>query len=256
MWILQPTYNWHARLSRWTEQVGNSVRVNTVAQRFNIGAEVDVYKMINKAREIYSKNGIRVLFGRTYQYISDILKSFVLGIVAVVVRRLYNFIPNIKGLVLFGTRPSKLFEDNSKHLYEYVLKNEPDLRPVWITHHKGVYSDLKKKDLPVAYAYSLRGVYLLLQASVGVTTHKEDGFSFHKNAVSESMTVITVQHGTKIIGKNLSEDELTKQREKLKNETVDYRMVNSEFMREIRLKMRTGTNDISNLSNEVKKNLW
>jgi CDP-glycerol glycerophosphotransferase len=209
--------------------------------------------MMHKARQIYSENGIRVLFLRTYQYISDLLKSFALGIVAVVVRRLYDLIPNTNGLVLFGTRPSKLFEDNSKHLYEYILENEPDLRPVWITHHRSVYTDLKEKNLPVAYAYSFRGVYLLLQASVGVTTHKEDGFSFHKNAVSDSMTVIMVQHGTKIMGKNLTEDELIKQREKLKNESVDYRMVNSEFMREIRLKMRTGTDGINDLCDEIRE---
>lgn len=208
--------------------------------------------MIQKARRIYKENGTKILLHRSFQFVSNTIVALVSRVLAVFLRRLYTYVPNSDDLVLFGTRPSKLYEDNSKHLYEYVLENEPDLRPVWITHSRRIYSDLKSRDLPVAYAYSIQGISLLLRAPVGVTTHEEDGFSFHANAVSDDMTVIMVQHGTKTIGKRLTEEEAESKKEELANEAIDYRMVNSEFMRTIRLKMRLAGDDINELDEELR----
>ena len=40
--------------------------------------------------------------------------------------------PKDKKLLLFGADSGQSFSDNSKYLFEYVIKNHPELRPVWV----------------------------------------------------------------------------------------------------------------------------
>ena len=67
-------------------------------------------------------------------------------------------------LWLFGSWRGEKFSDNSKALYEYVLKNEKDIHPIWITKNKKVYESLKTKHYPVMMKSSLKATYYMLRA--------------------------------------------------------------------------------------------
>ena len=67
-------------------------------------------------------------------------------------------------LWLFGSWRGEKFSDNSKALYEYVLKNEKDIHPIWITKNKKVYESLKTKHYPVMMNSSLKATYYMLRA--------------------------------------------------------------------------------------------
>lgn len=63
------------------------------------------------------------------------------------------------------------FSDNSKHLYLYTTKNQQGIYPIWISKSNTVCENLKKEGLPVAHAYSLRGIWLQIRAGIVFYTH-------------------------------------------------------------------------------------
>ena len=78
---------------------------------------------------------------------------------------LERLIPRNKNLFLFGACYGHKYSDNSKALFEYILKNEPKIKPYWVTFDKKVYQELLLDNKPVIMAYSLKGWLLHLRAS-------------------------------------------------------------------------------------------
>lgn len=73
-----------------------------------------------------------------------------------------------KSIWLFGAWFGKKYSDNSRCLYEYVLKDCPDIKAYWVTHDSGIYNKLKTQGLPVVKSISIKGFFLQLHASVAV----------------------------------------------------------------------------------------
>jgi len=82
--------------------------------------------------------------------------------------------PRNKNIFVFGAWHGKKYSDNSKALFEYILDNEPKIKPYWITHDKKIYNKLKNENKPVLMAYSLKGWLISLRASVAFTTTGEN----------------------------------------------------------------------------------
>lgn len=79
---------------------------------------------------------------------------------------LERFFPRDNKIWLFGSWFGKKYSDNSRAMYEYVIANEPDIKPMWITYSRIVYSSLKSRGLPVAFGYSVRGIFYCLKAGI------------------------------------------------------------------------------------------
>lgn len=190
-----------------------------------------------RAIEIYKNDGVvplaqkstSFIYRSLYLYLSIILKT----ILSPIVRHIGEVIPNNETLVLFTTRPGRLYEDNSRYLYEYILENNAELDPVWLTHEKGVYRDLTEQSLPVAYVYSLSGLWMLWRASVGVTTHGIYSFSFDSRAVPDTISIVNVGHGDPVKGTSLTPEIIKKYRKRLRE--VDSNVRTSEFSARFRL---------------------
>lgn len=75
-------------------------------------------------------------------------------------------LPRNKHIWLFGSWFGQKYSDNSRGMYEYVLVNEPHIRPMWITHSQEVYAKLKEEGRPVAMAHSWKGRLWCLRAGV------------------------------------------------------------------------------------------
>ena len=82
---------------------------------------------------------------------------------------LQRLIPRDKHIFVFGSWRGRNYSDNTKALYEYILKNEPILKPYWITRNKNLYKKLLDEKKPVVMAYSLKGWWISLHASVTFT---------------------------------------------------------------------------------------
>jgi len=75
-----------------------------------------------------------------------------------------------KGLILLGGGLGKKFNGNSKYFYLYLIRkhSERKLYPCisfyWITESYKLYQELKEKNMPVLYKYSIRGFWQILRA--------------------------------------------------------------------------------------------
>ena len=82
---------------------------------------------------------------------------------------LERLIPRSKRIFVFGSWRGRKYSDNSKALYEYILKNEPKIKPYWITKDKKLYRKLLSENKPVVLAFSIKGWLISLRASVAFT---------------------------------------------------------------------------------------
>lgn len=101
-------------------------------------------------------------------------------------------------LVICGAMNGKLYGDNSKYVYEWLLANSSHSRPVWITRNKNVYRDLKKQGRPVVLSTSLAGWVCLLRARVGVFTNSLYDLAMLPSLIPERVSLIALRHGRSV----------------------------------------------------------
>jgi CDP-glycerol glycerophosphotransferase len=81
-----------------------------------------------------------------------------------------RLLPRDRHVWVFGSWFGKRYSDNSRAMYEYVLENCPDIKPVWITRDAGIYDRLKSQGRPVAMAQSREGRRICLKAGAAFIT--------------------------------------------------------------------------------------
>ena len=69
-----------------------------------------------------------------------------------------------KNIWVFGSYKNT-YADNSKYLFEFVCKNEPTIRAIWITGDQTVVTQLKTLGYEAYWRYSLKGIFISLRAS-------------------------------------------------------------------------------------------
>lgn len=102
-------------------------------------------------------------------------------------------IPKNSHLWVFGAWFGNTYSDNSKYLFEHVLNNCPEIRPVWVTKNQKVYNDLKRINRPVVMQNSLIGLSNIIRAAVAVlSTGKEDIGTW---SIGPNTFVVQLWHG-------------------------------------------------------------
>lgn len=48
-------------------------------------------------------------------------------------------VPKTNKLLIFGSWLGEKYADNPRYLFEYVIKNRPDLKAIWITSNQDVF---------------------------------------------------------------------------------------------------------------------
>lgn len=80
-----------------------------------------------------------------------------------------RFIPKEKGLILFSAWFGQKYADNTRYTFEtMLLKNEHRVK--WYTVNKGLYDDLRRKNIPAVYGRSLVGMWQQVRAQMLVST--------------------------------------------------------------------------------------
>ena len=82
---------------------------------------------------------------------------------------LSSFYKRDNKIFVFGAWFGEKYDDNSKYLYEYVVKNCPEIKAVWITKKEEIYFSLKEKNYPVCLSNSLEAIELCKKANYVIT---------------------------------------------------------------------------------------
>lgn len=69
---------------------------------------------------------------------------------------------------VFGAWFGDKYSDNSKYFFEYVNKNHPEIRAVWLTNRDETLELVRKKGYKALKSYSIKGTWYSMRAKVGV----------------------------------------------------------------------------------------
>lgn len=105
---------------------------------------------------------------------------------------LSGIIPKKKNLWLFGCWDGHLYGDNSKYMFEYINKNYPEIKAVWISKEKIIVANLRKNGYRAEYAKSLNGIFALCRAELLFETSGHNDLSFF---VVKGVKEIQLWHG-------------------------------------------------------------
>lgn len=93
---------------------------------------------------------------------------------ALLYRAFTTIIPKKQKLWVFGSWKGKNYSDNSRVLFEYVLKNHPEINAIWVAKRKEVYDELVSKGLPVALYSDFKTKWLVIKAGANIQTESNE----------------------------------------------------------------------------------
>ena len=110
-----------------------------------------------------------------------------------------SLVPVKKNLIIFTGTSISTYNENSRYLYEYLVKNQK-LSPIWMTNSVTVYNYLDNKKYPVIWHKSFQGLWHYARAGVVIAT----GMSYPSllKFVGNKTIKIWVGHGTGVKGTN------------------------------------------------------
>ena len=135
------------------------------------------------------------------------IKTITVSIIMFFVYWLAQLVPKKKGLWIFGAWYGEKYGDNTKYLFEHINKNEPDIRPVWLTRNQFAFDLINTKGYEVYLTYSLKGFLLSMRAEkVFITVGIKD---VNRYAINRK-DVIMMWHGNTPIKKIVFDDTITR----------------------------------------------
>ena len=87
----------------------------------------------------------------------------------------------LRNLWVFGARSGFTYDDNSRHLFEYICKNHKEIHAVWISRNPKVIQYLREHNYKVYHTFSVRGIICIFLARVtfvNVYSHDITPFKF------------------------------------------------------------------------------
>ncbi len=110
---------------------------------------------------------------------------------------LSKYIPKDGRVWIFGSWFGESYSDNSRYLYEYLNKHNPQIKAIWVSKNKEVVKYLRSKNLKAYRTYSLRSIFfsLIAKYSVFVQSNQSDNLMFLNNGKTK---LIQLWHGIPI----------------------------------------------------------
>lgn len=125
---------------------------------------------------------------------NECFKNFFINIM----QGISGLIPKKKNLWLFGAWEGRIYADNTKYMFEYIAKCQPQINAVWLTRDRSVVSEVRKKGLRCYHMLSLNGICLSLRTEVVFET--EGNWDVSPFVNMKKTKVIQLWHG--IAGKS------------------------------------------------------
>lgn len=84
---------------------------------------------------------------------------------------LFALVPKKSNLWVFSGFFKTNYMDNTKYLYEHILKKHPEIEVVWLTKNKDIFRQLQQQKMPVLKMKSLKGIWTMARAQVAFSDH-------------------------------------------------------------------------------------
>ena len=110
------------------------------------------------------------------------------------------FIKKEKHLIIFGASNGVSYGDNSRFLFEWIIKNQPNYHCVWLTHSKSVQKILLNENYAVELTWSLNGILKLFKANIGCFTNTLRDLSIDPWFFPCKIKLIALRHGKSVKG--------------------------------------------------------
>ena len=144
-------------------------------------------------------------FFRTVKYFRDLfnsaasgLRQSITGWTITLINSFQFLIPPDPALVLFGSQNGKFYGDNSKYLFEYVVKHRPQLRPLWLTASREVEKFLRERHLPVSRYTTLQGFWAVMRSPLALFTNSAKDLFFGADLLPPRLALIALRHGRSV----------------------------------------------------------
>lgn len=125
------------------------------------------------------------------------LLTYIKIIVSGIIVNLTALLPRKRRMMVFGAWFGQKYDDNSRALFEYVLKERKDIHAYWITANADVFNKMKSMGLPVYLNTSRKGKWLALRTryyvSVVMLEGKDSGSNLSR--YMGGVKVINLWHG-------------------------------------------------------------
>ncbi len=126
--------------------------------------------------------------------IYSILIEFIADLFAILIYSLSSHIKKDQNLWIFGTWSGEAYNDNSKYLFEYVQKNHPEIRAVWLAKRNYPILLVRKKGYEAYNMHSPYGIWLAIKAGFAICSVSLH-FDFYRAAISKQTKCIYLSHG-------------------------------------------------------------
>lgn len=104
------------------------------------------------------------------------IKAHISDTLCYLVKPIVGAIPKKKSLILFSAWFGKKYADNSKFLFDYMMKNT-EYELYWYTRDISLYKELRKQNIPVLYSKSLKAIWFQCRAIMLVSTVQTSDFN-------------------------------------------------------------------------------
>ena len=170
------------------------------------------------------------------------IRVFKIKIVRKILHLGFNFLsrilkPNINK-VIFGAMNGSWYGDNSRHLFEWILENRPDIEPVWMTNNRQVKRYLTKQNKPVVSIFSLKGIWTISTSRIGFFTDSLRDLFIDPFATHAKIRLVALRHGRSVkrvrfarLGHKISDKE--KEERLWEAKLIEYAISTSEFVSDI-----------------------
>ena len=124
-----------------------------------------------------------------------ILKNIISYIYNLLLYLISYLIPKDDKIWIFGSWGGKRYADETKYLFEYVVKNHTDIKAIWLTRNQTVYNQLKSEGYKVYLLYSMSSIWYSMRAKVLFVTQTIQG-DLHYFNNNKAIFRIQLWHGT------------------------------------------------------------
>lgn len=114
----------------------------------------------------------------------------------IMVHVLAHLVRKRSDIVLFGAMRGNWYGDNGRHIFEWVLKNRPDIRAVWVTRNPTISAELSRRGIPVVNAYSHRAMFLLAQATIAAYSNGIEDICAEPSSLPRHIQLLALTHGS------------------------------------------------------------
>lgn len=94
------------------------------------------------------------------------MKKLIFYIYNLILYFISYLVPKDNKVWLFGSWGGLRYADETKYLFEYIVKNKPDIQAIWITKSQTIYEQLQNENKKVYFSYSTPAIWYSMRAKV------------------------------------------------------------------------------------------